>query len=48
MGIVFNYIERNTEEMGRKTIEYLMQRLMFPDRPYTDYVIKFKLALRSF
>lgn len=47
MGIVFNYIERNTEEMGRKTIEYLMQRLTFPDRPYIDHIIKVKLVLRS-
>ena len=47
IGIVFNYIERNTEEMGRKTIEYLMQRLTFPDRPYIDHIIKVKLVLRS-
>ena len=47
MGVTFNYIDRNTEKMGRNAIDCLIERLKQPDIAYSDHVIKPELVLRS-
>lgn len=47
MGIPFNYIERNTQEMADKAVDFLIKRLAAPERPYSQHVIMPKLVLRN-
>lgn len=48
MGIPFNYIERNVQEMANNAVQFLTKRLETPNRPYSQQIIMPKLVLHNF
>lgn len=47
VGMVFNYIERNTSEMAKMSIDLLLEKLKFPTSPFTEQIIKGDLILHN-